>query len=256
MILDGWLKKHADAKLEVLEPGQRPDAWKKHAVKGTPTLVLEDRSQAVSIVMPGLQSEIKLEQALAQLRGAAGNGQAVDYTKESALTLDLSWEYPGLSGYITIPKDQIKSVRKLQKLDKETRDKLDELRKQIKIELEEANRARKAENEAREKAAAEAAARAEKEAQAAAGATNEGEKLVKEAEELKKALAIYAKFPPPEWGEERLKQIAAKSVARIQPTAEEKEFQENIGLWLKAKQYTELKKGKEEPKGESAEKKP
>src|SRR5919201_955486 len=46
--------------------------------------------------------------------------EKIDYAKENSLTVDLSWEYPGLNGTMTITKKEIKEVKKLQHLDKET----------------------------------------------------------------------------------------------------------------------------------------
>src|SRR5881394_1504275 len=45
---------------------------------------------------------------------------AVDYSTTTEITLDLSLEYPGLNGTMTVPRKEIKEIRKLQNLDSAT----------------------------------------------------------------------------------------------------------------------------------------
>ena len=44
----------------------------------------------------------------------------IDYSEASEVTIDLSLEYPGLNGTMTVAKKEIKEIRKLQNLDPQT----------------------------------------------------------------------------------------------------------------------------------------
>lgn len=245
IVLSEWLKKHREAKVDVVTPSDRADLWKKFQVRGTPTLVIEDKTGATAVVLRGVQTEVKLEQGLGQVRTGSGDGQSVDYTREPALTLDVSWEYPGLNGSITVGKDQIKALQKLQKLDPQTLKNLTDQRKKIAEDLEKANNERRADQKAREEAAAKAAERLAKEESATKTVSGEGETIRKNAEELVKALAIYGKFPEPAWGEARHQQILNKMRTRLVIPLDEQEFMQNYTLWQKGKAYQDLKKGGE-----------
>ena len=182
---------------------------------------------------------------------------SIDYSKEASLTLDLSWEYPGLNGTMTLLKDQIKAIQKLEKLDAAMRHRVEEEREKIRKQVEADDAERKAAEEARDQAAVDAAKKAEAEEKATAAASSEGEKVVQAAEELSKGLELLAKFPPPEWGPEKLKEFQGKSVRRQILTPDEREFLEGFEQWLKAKTWKENQKSEsstEEKKTE--EKKP
>src|SRR5262245_29925838 len=45
---------------------------------------------------------------------------ATDYSAVNELTIDVSYEYPGLNGTMTVPKKEIKEVRKIQNMDAAT----------------------------------------------------------------------------------------------------------------------------------------
>lgn len=177
---------------------------------------------------------------------------SLDYTKEKVLTLDISWEYPGLNGTISIPKDQVAVLKKIQKLDDATLRRLAEEKERIKqqLDLDETDRKRAA--EAADKAAAAAAKKAASEDKVKSAAGNEASRLIEEAQEMAKGLALLAKFPPPEWGPDRIKAIQKTSVLGIFPTAEETEFMESYEAWLNARRH-QSKKAETDKAGEPSE---
>lgn len=180
----------------------------------------------------------------------------LDYTKETTLTIDMSWEYPGLTGTMSIPKDQIKEVRKLQALDPTTRKAIEEQTRLAKLQTakdeEERREAGKIKDEAIKKAVAE---KLESETKG----LNEAEKA-KKLELIKKSLELRKKFPPGEWDPVKVAEaVRQRALNRLPPTPEQREFQENQQLWGMAQQYEEFQKlDKKEEKKEAPpeEKKP
>jgi hypothetical protein len=176
---------------------------------------------------------------------------AVDYTRLDAITLDVTLEYPGLNGTLSIPKKEIKEIRKLQNLDPATMKRLqEELRKVQEAALAD-ELARKASEGERDQKAKAAAAAGQKESEATAGASAQGGEIVKQAERLKQGLELLARFPPPEWGEHRISEITGKALRKQPISVLEKEFADNIGLWKDAFSYQEKQKA-----GEKKEKAP
>ncbi len=176
--------------------------------------------------------------------------EAVDYTKVSELTLDMSWEYTGLTGTMSIRKDQIKEIRKLQALDRATLERLQKERESMKKAIEQAERERRTAEDARDKVALEAAKKATKDA-AAKGGLGEAEEI-KQLDKLKLGFELLKKFPPPEWGPQKISEIAAKATRKQPVTPEEQEFAKNIDAWVTANSYREAKKNMSEgPKGET-----
>lgn len=176
--------------------------------------------------------------------------ESVDYTKVSELTIDMSWEYTGLNGTMSIRKDQIKEIRKLQALDRATLERLQKEKAAMVKALEQANRDREAAEDARDKVALEAAKKAMK-AEAIKGGLGEAEEI-KQLDKLKLGFELLKKFPPPEWGPHRIAEIAAKAQRKQQPTPEESDFAKNIDAWVMANSYREAKKSMNEgPKGET-----
>jgi glutaredoxin/Holliday junction resolvase len=66
-ILSEWLTRRTSGKVDVVQPGERPELWEAYQVRGTPTLVLEASGQSMKEVLVGLQSENALEASLAKL---------------------------------------------------------------------------------------------------------------------------------------------------------------------------------------------
>ncbi len=235
------MKKHPEGKLEVLSGSAKPELWTAHQVKGTPTLVFEDKASGRSVVLVGLTTEGTLEDALSRLAARAGvGGIFLDYTKEESLTIDLGWEYPGLNGTMTVPKFDIRDVRKLHKLDAQSLRRLEEEKEKIRKELELQNQERKAADDKRSEAARKEAEKIRKEAEGA-GATKESDRVRKDAEDLAKGLDLFTKYPPPDWGPERFKQMQAKNLGRVPLTPDEKDFMENYNLWDIARRYMQRK---------------
>ena len=157
----------------------------------------------------------------------------VDFIKAIALTLNISWEYPGLNGTMTIRKDQIKSVRKLRALDEATI-------KRLKQEIEKAKADLIQREGARQAAAAKRIQEAEKasaEATAQDAAAERGKSELKRIDDLRKGLEVLAKFPPPAWGPHKLQEIQAKNLNRLPMTLQEREFVQNIELWMLGYNY-------------------
>jgi rRNA maturation endonuclease Nob1 len=180
-------------------------------------------------------------------------GPELDFSQASEITIDVSLEYPGLNGTMTVPKKEIKEIRLLQNLDPITRKRLEDEVKKIKAQAASDEAARKVSDEERNKAAAAAAAAAAKRDSAQKSASQKGEDLVKEAEDLKKGLDLLARFPPDKWGPQTMKEIADKTIRNQRVTGDEREFvdPEVQRLWQKAVQYSATQKG---PDGGSKEK--
>ena len=161
---------------------------------------------------------------------------AIDYSKESSLILDVTWEYPGLNGTMTISKKEIRSLRKLRVMDEKTRQRLIEMKQRIA-----ADNAKSAEPPAEPaKPPAEPKPDAPK---ADDEARMREEKAKKEAEELKKAMDFYAKFPTPYWGPERHTMDVQKKSRGQALSPAELEFESGYGdLWEKGRAASAPKK--------------
>jgi len=145
-----------------------------------------------------------------------------------SLVLDVTWEYPGVNGTMTVAKKEIKSIRKLRVLDEKTKQKLAEMKKRIAEE-----NARAAEQKPAPKPAVETPEAPKPEPE---------DKAKKEAEELKKAKEFYAKVPAPDWSEERRNAIRVKKYRGVVPTPTEREFEAGFELWEKGRAASEPKK--------------
>jgi len=152
---------------------------------------------------------------------------AVDYAKESALILDVTWEYPGLNGTMTVPKGDLKSVRKMRVLDEKTRTMMEEAKKRL----------------AEENATPTAAPRPAAATPAPAPAKPPVAAPVDPKEELQKAVDFYAKFPPPYWGPERHTMNLQKQARGQAWNAAEAEFEKDyLKLWEKGRASSAPKK--------------
>jgi hypothetical protein len=144
----------------------------------------------------------------------------VDYSREQALTLDLTWEYPGLNGTMTVPKKEFKSVRKLKLLDKEA---LSAPKPMV----------RRGEDEKGRPAPVKPVTPPPIETKPD---PTPGEKADKEADEQKKALEFYGKYPPPYWGPERHTMDLQKQVRGQALSPAERAFEEGYPtLWEKGR---------------------
>jgi len=139
---------------------------------------------------------------------------------EPALTLDLTWEYPGLNGTLTVPSKDIRGLRKLQALDAEAIRKVAELKKQM----------------AQDQATTPAPAKPEAPAAVKPAPKPQEDPKAKAAEEeLQKAREMYAKFPAPDWSPDRRNAIRLKQYRGQVPTPTEREFDAGYDLWEKGR---------------------
>jgi len=126
--------------------------------------------------------------------------KTVDYAKEASLTLDITMEYPGVNGTMTVQKKEIMAIRKIRDLDEKTRQSISDIKQKIAAENAKA---------AEKKAAEKKVETPEPAVQPPKGTDEDARKAAEEeakrkAEELKKkAIEFYAKFPSPYWGPER-----------------------------------------------------
>jgi hypothetical protein len=63
-ILAGWLKEKPWASLEIVEFGAKPELWKEHRVRGTPSLLIESVGRRPAVFLEGLSEAPALDQAL------------------------------------------------------------------------------------------------------------------------------------------------------------------------------------------------
>lgn len=160
--------------------------------------------------------------------------------KMTVITLDISTEYASLSGHMGVERHQIKSVRRLPRLSPAELEARDKARQQAlkRLALEDSvKRKRLAEQELEDEAlkAEEEKRGKEKEREGVAG------ELKAQAEMLEKGAALYAKFPPPEWGAEKLKEISNKSITKVPVLPDETEFVAGYDLWLGYKMHMDKK---------------
>ena len=245
-ILPEWKQKHPEGRIEEIPQNLRPDLWQAHSVTSTPTVVLKDPQTGGVIRGTGVQTVDRLQDLLDQIRG--GEGSKVDYTKETHLTIDMSLEYPGLNGTMTLAKRDIKEIRQLQKLDPATEQRLRDEKAKIRKDLEAQNEFRRKSEAERDAKAREAIEASEKEEKEKATANNELKAAVDKAERVQKGLELLKRFPPPAWGQDKLKEIANKSLIRLPVTEDELMFTQVYDQWLEAKKFQEeqLQKKKEE----------
>ncbi len=186
--------------------------------------------------------------------GFAVSGQIVtvdpritELEKMTVITLDIALEVPELTGHLGVERSQIKSVRKLPKLtpaDLEAREKARQAALKRMSEDDGVRRAKAAERELeleKERAEKEKAEKGEK-VKGVLGDVKE------QAELIEKGGALFAKFPPPEWGPKKLEEIGNKNTLRLPLTDEEREFLLNYDLWAKYKAYQEQEELKEKLK--------
>ncbi|RPH39312.1 MAG: hypothetical protein EHM91_12560 [Planctomycetota bacterium] len=188
------------------------------------TLSLALAAQAADDLAPGDRVEITFHS------GATLSGTLTAPPPKSdpgSLTLDVTWEYPGVNGTMTVAKKEIKAIRTLRALDDKTKQKLAEMKKRI------------AEENAKEQAAKPAPVPAPEPPPKIEPVPDD--KAKKEAEELKKAREFHAKFPAPDWSEERRNAIRLKKFRGQVPTPAEREFEAGFELWEKGRGASEKK---------------
>jgi hypothetical protein len=187
-----------------------------------PALALAAFAQDVSWkeLAPGDRIEVTLLNGATvsgTVRVPAGRTPPVDFSKESTLTLDLSLEYPGVAGTMTVAKRDLRTLRRLDpKLATDP--------------------PRDPEPAPRPAAKVEAPKAPEPKAEAPKQDPKAPEAPDKDAEELRKAQEFYAKFPAPDWGPERHTVIIQKQARGQVPTPTEREFESGYpALWEKGR---------------------
>jgi hypothetical protein len=160
---------------------------------------------------------------------------ATDYSTVTELTVDVSLEYPGLNGTMTIPKKEIKEVRKIQSMDAATMKRVREELQKIQQQAASEEAARKSAEAERDKLAIEARKKAEKEAEANQADKDKGAAALKDYNDLMEGKKLLERFPPEKW-KNALKEIGDKNIRKQPLTLEEREFltEEVQTLWNKA----------------------
>jgi len=137
-----------------------------------------------------------------------------------SLTLDVTSEYPGIHGTLTVPKPDIVNVRKL---------------RAVVVPKHDPGASDIVPPKTRPVPATPAVDVPETPKPAPADPKAQAE------EELKKALEMYAKFPEPDWGPERRNAIKLKQYRGQLPTPLEREFLAGYDLWEKGREAAKKK---------------
>lgn len=140
----------------------------------------------------------------------------IDYTTVSEITLDLSYEYPGVNGTMTIPRKDIKEIRKIQNMDPTTLRRIQEELKRIQARTAADEAKRRAEEADRDKLAKAEYQKALKEQAAADRDKKKGQKLLDEFSDLQKGKELLKRFPPDKYGPQTLKDAVDMAI-RKQP---------------------------------------
>ncbi|HZE97650.1 MAG TPA: hypothetical protein VE981_11535 [Planctomycetota bacterium] len=184
----------------------------------------------------------------------------LDLSQASEVTLDVSLEYPGLNGTLTILRKEVKEIRKLQNLDAATEKRIREeiQRIQQQSSLDEAlRRQQEADRDMDARKAREAATKIDK---SSLDAKAKGEAAVKDFDDIQKGLDLLKRFPPDKWGPQVFSQVADKATLKIPVTPDERDFmnETTYKLWQKGLEYQkslDAEKNKDKEKDKEPEKK-
>ena len=184
---------------------------------------------------------------------------ATDYATVTELTLDVSLEYPGLNGTMTIPKKEIKEVRKIATMDATTMKRVREELQRIQQAAASDEASRKAAESEREKIAATAREKLIKEEESGKADKEKGAVLLKDFQDLQKGKELLQRFPPEKYGPQTLKDMADMAVRKQPVPLDYREFAdpEVQRLWtlaLSASKESEKKEKAVEPKEKEKEK--
>lgn len=165
--------------------------------------------------------------------------ESLDFSQASEITIDVSLEYPGLNGTLSIPRKEIKEIRKLANLDSATMKRIQDEIARIKQQAAADDAARRASEADKDRAAKKAREDAEKIDKDVDAAKNKGQAAVKDLEDIQKGLELLKRFPPGQYGPETAKAVADKALRKQPVTPAETEFldTEVQRLWNKALQY-------------------
>lgn len=185
-----------------------------------------------------LQDGSHLEGTLSSLpRDPRTLPSSIDFSTAREITLDVSLATPGLHGSLTLPKTEIRDVRLLAPLDSAQLKRAREAQ-----EKQDSQSARdEADRKARERSRTEAARREREDLLRQEVLALVVARLAKEQEDLEKGMELLKRFPPRDWGPERLQQIARRGMAFLPVTPDEVAFAdpEVQRLWHLALKATE-----------------
>ena len=184
----------------------------------------------------------------------------IDYSAVNELTLDVSLEYPGLNGTMTIPKKEIKEVRKIQSMDAATMKRVREELARIQQQSAADEAARKAAEGERDKTASKEREKVVKEEEEGKSDKEKGAVLLKEFQDLQKGKELLQRFPPDKFGPQTLKEMADMAVRKQPVPLDYREFadpevQRLWGMALKAQQEAAAAEKKKEEAASKEEKK-
>lgn len=182
---------------------------------------------------------------------------AVDYSAATEVTIDVSLEYPGLNGTMTIPKKEIKEIRKIQNMDAATMKRIRDEMQRIQQQAATDEAARQAAERERDKSASAARAAAIKAEADGKGDKDKAAQLLKEFQDLQRGKELLQRFPPEKWGAKTIQEIAEKNLRKQPITLDEREFltEEVQRLWNMAFKAQQDSKAVEDKKKEKVEEK-
>jgi hypothetical protein len=179
----------------------------------------------------------------------------IDFSTVSEVTIDVSLEYPGLNGTMTIPKKEIKEIRKLGNLDSQTMKRIQDEIERISKQAAEDEKSRKAAEGERDKLAAAAREAADKERKEKEGDEEKGKKLLNDYNDLQKGKELLKRFPPDKYGPQTFKDMADMALRKqpIPPDMVEFTDGETQRLWNLALNASKEDKKDQEKKEEKKE---
>lgn len=245
-LIESWRKDFPEVSVTAIAIDDRThlELIKTHNIVNTPSLVFKNEANGQTETQIGLQSAERLTGAVARLRARAEE-EKVDFDKEPQLTLDVRLEYPGLNGTMSVSKKDIREVRKLQKLDEQTRRRLEEEFKKIKETQKAEEDSRRAAEAKRTGEAVADIEKTEKEEKDKLLKADEVKALQEKAEKMKAQDELLKRFPPDQWNDERKAQILNKSQSKLPITPDERAFLESQADWADAVKTSKAKKEKE-----------
>jgi hypothetical protein len=180
---------------------------------------------------------------------------ATDYSAITELTIDVSLEYPGLNGTMTIPKKEIKEVRKIQSMDAATMKRVREELQRIQQQSAADEAARKNAEAERDKVAGAARDKVAKDEEAGKADKDKEGQLLKDFQDLQRGKELLQRFPPDKYGPQTLKDMADMAVRKQPVPLDYREFAdpEVQRLWtmaLNAAKAAEKKEGEKKEKVE------
>jgi hypothetical protein len=162
----------------------------------------------------------------------------IDYATATEITLDLSMEYPGLNGTMTIPRKEIKEIRKLQNLDAATLKRIQDEMVRIKAQTAADDAERRAHEAERDRAKDKERKKAAAEEAEAAKGKDLGKKALQDFEDLQKGKELLKRFPPDKYSQKTIQDALDMGIRRqpIPPDVKEFAEDETQRLWKLAKQ--------------------